>query len=82
MQYRSNMVLCMSMQNPVRHVYTECQRQCRDVAGDIARIKWFRLLPNQASCSKNGVQPQLIRCDTSIDADSPNQSLTLSVNEP
>ena len=35
------------------------------------------------SHSKNGLQPQLIRYNASIDADGPNQaSMALSVNEP
>ena len=29
---------------------------------------------------QNGLQPQLIRYDASVQADAPNQSLTLSVN--
>ena len=35
-------------------------------------------LINQVGHSKNRLQPQLIRCDTSIDTDAPNQSLKLS----
>ena len=35
---------------------------------------------NQLSCSRNGLQLQLIRYDTSIDVDAPNQLLTLSMN--
>ena len=37
---------------------------------------------NQVSRSKNGLQPQLIRNDASVDADAPNQSVTLSVGGP
>ena len=40
----------------------------------------LNFLINPASCSKNGLQLQSIRYD-SIDADAPEQSLTLSVNE-
>ena len=39
-------------------------------------------LINQASCSKNALQPQLIRYDPNVDVDTPNQSLVLSVNGP
>ena len=35
---------------------------------------------NQAILSKSGLQPQLIRHNTSVDGDAPNQSLVLSVN--
>ena len=34
------------------------------------------------SHSKNVLQLQLIRCDTSVDADAPNQSLTFNVMGP
>ena len=45
-------------------------------------LKYLDFLMNQTSHSKYGLQPQLIRYDTSIDADAPNKSLTLSVNRP
>ena len=51
---------------------TDCQRQCCD----IGIIKLLRFLINQASHSKNDLQPQLIRYYASVDADVPNQSLT------
>ena len=35
---------------------------------------------NQTSCSKNGLQCQLIRYDGSVDANVPNQSLTHTVD--
>ena len=35
---------------------------------------------NQASCSKKGLQPQLIRYDVSIDNNASYQSLTLNVD--
>ena len=31
--------------------------------------------------SKNGLQPQLIRYDASVEADTPNRSLAIGVNE-
>ena len=51
-------------------IYTERHRQCCDVASDIF------------SHQIDGLQPHLIRYDASVDADTPNQLLTLSVNEP
>ena len=39
-------------------------------------------LVNRGSHSKNGLQPQLIRYDTSVDTDAPNQSLPLAVDGP
>ena len=63
-------------------IYTEHQRQCCGVTNDIAQIKLHRFLINEASHSENGLQPHVIRYDTSIDVNIPNQSLVLSVNEP
>ena len=37
-------------------------------------------LINQMGCTKNWLQPQLLKYDASIDGDAPNQSFTLSVN--
>ena len=39
-------------------------------------------LINQVSRSRNGLQPKLIRYDTCVEADTTNQSLTLSVKGP
>ena len=41
---------------------------------------YFGFLMNQAILPKSGLQPQLIRHNTSVDGDAPNQSLVLSVN--
>ena len=46
------------------------------------RLNYLDSLINRASQCKYGLQPQLIRYNTSIDTDTPNQSLTLSVNGP
>ena len=35
---------------------------------------------NQVSLSKNGLQFQLVRYNTSVETDAPNQSLMLSIN--
>ena len=45
------------------------------------RLNCLDFFMNQANHSQNGLQPQLIRYDASVDADAPNQSWTLSVNE-
>ena len=48
-------------------------------AMSLAIFPWLNcldFLTNQVSFSKNGLQPQLIRYDTSSDAEAPNQSLT------
>ena len=48
--------------------------------GPITPTKLLRSLINQESFSINGFQ--LINYDASVDADTPNQSLTLYVNGP
>ena len=63
-------------------VYTERQCQCCNVSSDIALIKLLDILMNEVSCSKNGLRPQLIRYNASVDTDAPNQSFLLNVNGP
>ena len=43
-------------------------------------LNYLDFLINQVSCSKNGLQPELITYDASVDAEVPNQSLMLSIN--
>ena len=71
---------CKELCSLLGPVYTECQRQYCEVASDITVIKLLKFLTNQRSRSKNGLQPQLITYDASVDADAPNQPLMLSVN--
>ena len=58
-------------------IYTERQCQCCDVT--VTLIELLRFLNKQASRSKNGLQPELVRYDTTVNVDARNQSLTLSV---
>ena len=58
------------------------ENECYDVANDTALVKLIGFLKSQESHSKNGLQPQLMRYDASIDADGPNQSMTLSLDGP
>ena len=53
-----------------------------NVASDIALIKLLRFLNKPSESLQCWLQPQLIRYDTTIDADAPNHSLALSVNGP
>ena len=61
--------LCRSVNATLGPVHTERQHQSCGVASDITLIKLHRFLINQTCRSTNGLQPQLIRYDTSIDAD-------------
>ena len=45
--------------------------------GDITLIKAHRFLNKPNKTLQNGLQPHLIRCNANLDADTPNQSLTL-----
>ena len=47
----------------------------------LLRLNCLDYLINQGNHSQNGLQPQLLIYDASVDADAPNQSLTISVNE-
>ena len=59
--------------------YTQHQCQCCDVAGNMALIKLLRFLNKPNESLKNVFQPEMIRFDASVVANTPNQSLTLSV---
>ena len=63
-------------------VHTEYQCQYCNVASDITLIKLLKFLNKPIQLLQNGLQPQLIRYDVSIDADASNQSLTLGINGP
>ena len=67
---------------PTRRKKQVWARQYCDVACGITLIKLHSFLVNQVNRSKNGLQPKLIRYDTSVGAHTPNQSLMLSVNKP
>ena len=56
--------------------YTEHQRQCCNIASNIA-LNCLDFLINHKSHSKNGLQPKLIRYDASVDTEAPNQSCAL-----
>ena len=58
------------------------QDQCCDVTSDITLIKLLRFLnKSKGGTPKMGHNPK-IRYNASVDADAPNQSLTISVNDP
>ena len=58
-------------------ICTKRKRQCCNVASQVTLIKIVR-----GESLQKGLLPQLIKCDASVDADAPNQSMTLDSNGP
>ena len=72
-----NVEMACKERDPTKWSLIKVQHHCCDVASNIILINLLK-----TELLQNELQPQLIRCNTSVVADTANQSLTVSVSGP